>query len=100
MAITFCEEIGMSHPALYKRIKAISGLTVNIFIRYLRLRKAAELLINTSKTIVEVTYITGFNDLKYFREQFAKLFGVTPSEFIRRYRRPLGNKIIGKAEKS
>lgn len=90
----FCQEIGMSHPALYKRIKAISGLTVNVFIRFLRLRKAAELLINTSKTVVEVTYTTGFNDLKYFREQFSKLFGMTPSEFVRRYRKPLGNKII------
>jgi signal transduction histidine kinase/ligand-binding sensor domain-containing protein/DNA-binding response OmpR family regulator len=89
----FCQEIGMSHPALYKRIKAISGLTINVFIRYLRLRKAAELLINTSKAIVEVTYITGFNDLKYFREQFSKLFGMTPSEFVRRYRKPLGNKL-------
>jgi len=95
---TFCQEIGMSHPTLYKKIKAISGLTVNVFIRYLRLRKAAELLINTSKTIVEVTYITGFNDLRYFREQFSKLFGMTPSEFIRRYRKPLGNKIIKREE--
>jgi len=94
----FCQEIGMSHPALYKRIKAISGLTINVFIRYLRLRKAAELLINTNKAIVEVTYITGFNDLKYFREQFSKLFGMPPSEFVRRYRKPLGNKIIKKAE--
>lgn len=90
----FCQEIGMSHPALYKRIKAISGLTVNVFIRFIRLRKAAELLINTSKTVVEVTYTTGFNDLKYFREQFSKLFGMTPSEFIRRYRKALGNKIM------
>jgi signal transduction histidine kinase/ligand-binding sensor domain-containing protein/DNA-binding NarL/FixJ family response regulator len=90
----FCQEIGMSQPTLYKRIKAISGLTVNVFIRYLRLRKAAELLINTSNTVVEVTYATGFNDLRYFREQFSKLFGMTPSEFIRRYRKPLGNKII------
>ena len=90
----FCQEIGMSQPALYKRIKAISGLTVNVFIRFLRLRKAAELLINTSKTVVEVTYTTGFNDLRYFRQQFSKLFGMTPSEFIRRYRKPLGNKII------
>ena len=84
----------MSHPTLYKRIKAISGLTVNVFIRYLRLRKAAELLINTSRTVVEVTYTTGFNDLKYFREQFSKLFGMTPSEYIRRYRKPLGNKMV------
>ena len=93
---SFCQELGMSQPALYKRIKAISGLTVNVFIRYLRLRRAAELLIDTSKTVVEVTYITGFNDLKYFREQFSKLFGMTPSEFIRRYRKPLGNKMDGR----
>lgn len=91
---SFCQEIGMSQPALYKRIKAISGLTVNVFIRYLRLRKAAELLINTSRTVVEVTYVTGFNDIKYFREQFTKLFGMTPSEYIRRYRKTLGNKIV------
>ena len=90
----FCQEIGMSQPALYKRIKAISGLTPNVFMRYLRLRMAAELLINTSKTVVEVTYTTGFNDLKYFREQFSKLFGMAPSEFIRRYRKTLGNKIV------
>ncbi|HWB94981.1 MAG TPA: ATP-binding protein, partial [Puia sp.] len=94
----FCQEIGMSHPALYKKIKAISGLTVNVFIRFLRLRKAAELLIDTSKTVVEVTYTTGFNDLKYFREQFSKLFGMTPSEYIRRYRKPLGNKFLKQAE--
>ncbi len=90
---TFAQEIGMSHPTLYKKIKSISGLTVNVFIRYLRLRKAADLLINTNKTILEVTYVTGFNDMKYFREQFSKLFGMKPSEFVKRYRKPLGNKI-------
>lgn len=86
----FCKEIGMSHPSLYKKIKAVSGLTVNVFIRYLRLRKAAELLINSNKTIVEVTYITGFNDVRYFREQFFKLFGMKPSDYIKKYRKVLG----------
>ncbi|MBL7742335.1 MAG: response regulator [Chitinophagaceae bacterium] len=91
---TFCKEIGMSHPGLYKKVKAVSGLTVNVFVRYLRLRKAAELLITTDKTIVEVTYITGFNDIRYFREQFHKLFGVNPSEYVKRYRKVLGGKPI------
>lgn len=86
---TFCREIGMSHPSLYKKVKAVSGLTVNVFIRYLRLRKAAELLINTDKTIVEVTYITGFNDIRYFREQFHKLFDMNPSDYVKRYRKVL-----------
>jgi signal transduction histidine kinase/ligand-binding sensor domain-containing protein/DNA-binding response OmpR family regulator len=88
----FCRELGMSHPSLYKKVKTISGLTINVFIRYLRLRKAASLLINTDKTIAEVTYITGFNDIRYFREQFSKLFAMNPSEYVRRYRRVLGAK--------
>lgn len=91
---TFCKAIGMSHPSLYKKVKTVSGLTVNVFIRYIRLRKAAELLINTDKTITEVTYITGFNDIRYFREQFFELFKMKPSEFVKRYRKVLGNKVI------
>ncbi|MBL7737934.1 MAG: response regulator [Chitinophagaceae bacterium] len=91
---TFCKEIGMSHPSLYKKVKMVSGLTVNVFVRYLRLRKAAELLISTDKTIVEVTYITGFNDIRYFREQFHKLFGINPSEYVKRYRKVLGGRPV------
>ncbi|MDE3234776.1 MAG: response regulator [Bacteroidota bacterium] len=90
---TFSREIGMSHPKLYKKVKAVSGLSVNVFIRYLRLRKAAELLINTDKTISEVTYEVGFRDIKYFREQFNKLFEMNPSEYVKRYRKSLGSKI-------
>jgi DNA-binding response OmpR family regulator len=90
---TFSKEIGMSHPKLYKKVKAVSGLSVNVFIRYLRLKKAAEFLINTNKTINEVTYDVGFKDIKYFREQFHKLFEMNPSEYIKRYRKPLGSKM-------
>jgi len=85
-------EIGMSHSNLYKKVKSVSGLTINVFIRYLRLRKAAELFINTDNNITEVAYAVGINDLRYFREQFFKLFKMNPSEYIRRYRRVLGNR--------
>lgn len=89
---TLSREMGMSHPSLYKKVKTVSGLTVNVFIRYIRLRKAAELLITTDKTILEVTYLTGFNDVRYFREQFQKLFQMKPSDYVKRYRKVLGSK--------
>jgi AraC-like DNA-binding protein len=79
---------------LYKKVKAVSGLTVNVFIRYIRLRKAAELLITTDKTITEITYITGFNDMRYFREQFFELFKMKPSDYIKRYRKVLGGRPV------
>jgi AraC-like DNA-binding protein len=34
--------------------------------------------------------MVGINDIKYFREQFNKLFGMNPSEYIRRYRKVHG----------
>lgn len=81
------QEIGMSHSALYKKIKEISGQSANSFIRFIRLRKAAELFINTNYNVNEVAFQIGMNDLKYFRMQFNKLFGMNPSEYIKRFRK-------------
>lgn len=78
--------LGMSHSNLYKKIKATSGQSINSFTRFIRLRKAAELLINTNLNINEVAYRVGISDVKYFREQFQKVFKLTPSEFIKKHR--------------
>lgn len=86
---TFAAEMGMSHSNLYKKIKSISGQSAKEFIRFIRLRKAAELMINTNMNINEVAFKVGFNDIKYFREQFIKLFDMKPSEYIRKYRNAL-----------
>jgi len=83
---TLASEIGMSHSNLYRKIKSISGQSANGFIRVIRLRKAAEIMLTTDCTVYEVAYKVGFNDLKYFREQFSKLFGVNPSDYIKKYR--------------
>ncbi|MGF2412006.1 MAG: hybrid sensor histidine kinase/response regulator transcription factor, partial [Ferruginibacter sp.] len=83
-------EIGMSHSSLYKKIKAISGQSANAFIRFIRLRKAAEMFINTNHNINETAFYVGIKDIKYFREQFFKTFGLKPSEYIEKYRKALG----------
>lgn len=83
----FAQEIGISHSSLYKKVKSISGRSVSEFIRFIRLRKAAELLINTGCNVNEAAFRVGFNDVKYFREQFTKLFEMTPSKYILKYRR-------------
>ncbi|WP_121811159.1 hybrid sensor histidine kinase/response regulator transcription factor [Mucilaginibacter kameinonensis] len=88
---TLAAEIGMSHSNLYKRIKSISGQSANSFIRFIRLRKAAEILLTTDSTVYETAYKVGLNDLKYFREQFNKLFGINPSDYIKKYRKPFHN---------
>ncbi|MEO6850750.1 MAG: response regulator, partial [Mucilaginibacter sp.] len=84
-------EIGMSHSNLYRKIKSISGQSANGFIRFIRLRKAAELFLTTDSTVAEAAYKVGFNDLKYFREQFSKVFGVNPSDYIKKFRSSFHN---------
>lgn len=79
-------EIGMSHSNLYKKVKSISGHSVNAFIRFIRLRRAAVLLLSTGCNVNEAAFEVGLNDMKYFREQFARLFGMNPSEYIKKYR--------------
>lgn len=79
-------EIGMSHSNLYKKVKAVSGNSVNAFIRLIRLRRAAVLLLSTGCNVNEAAFSVGLNDVKYFREQFSKLFGMTPSAYIKKYR--------------
>ncbi|MGQ7855495.1 hybrid sensor histidine kinase/response regulator transcription factor [Pedobacter sp. WC2501] len=85
--------LGMSRSNLYRKIKSISGQSANGFIRFIRLRKAAEIFINTDKTIQETSYMVGINDPKYFREQFSKLFNMNPSQYIKKFRKPFSNHI-------
>ncbi|MDP4225509.1 MAG: AraC family transcriptional regulator, partial [Bacteroidota bacterium] len=82
------EEIGMSHSSLYKKIKTISGRSVNEFIRFIKLRKVAEILISTDYNVNEAAFNAGFSDVKYFREQFHSLFGMNPSEYVKKFRKP------------
>ena len=85
---TLAAEIGMSHSTVYKKIKLISGQSLRGFIRFIRLRKAAELFINTNRNVNEIAFEVGINDAKFFREQFNKLFGMNPSEYIKKFRKP------------
>jgi signal transduction histidine kinase/ligand-binding sensor domain-containing protein/DNA-binding response OmpR family regulator len=82
----FCTAIGMSRSNLYRKVKMVSGLTVNEFTRLIRLRIAAGLLINSTCQVKEAAFRVGFSDIKYFREQFTRIFGMPPSRYIKKYR--------------
>ena len=77
-----CKNIGFSKSQLYRKMKGLVGQSANEFIRFIRLKRAAELLLTENHTISEVTYKVGFNDLQYFRNCFKTQYGMTPSEYI------------------
>jgi len=82
----FSQEIGMSHSGLYRKVKSVSGQSIAGFIRFIRLRKSAELMVESNYTIKEIAWEVGINDIKYFRKQFSALFGMNPSDYIKTYR--------------
>ncbi|OCX54814.1 hypothetical protein BEL04_05475 [Mucilaginibacter sp. PPCGB 2223] len=83
---TIANELGMSYSGLFKKVKLASGQSVNSLVRFVRLRKAAEIMIHTNCNVNEAALKTGFGDMKYFREHFKRQFGLNPSEFIRKHR--------------
>lgn len=75
-------EIGMSQTVLYKKIKALTDLSISDFMKSVRLKRAAQLLQEGHLNITEVAYAVGFNDRKYFSKEFKKQFGVVPSDYV------------------
>lgn len=70
-----------SRSSLFRKIKAISDLTPNELINITRLKKAAQLLIETNYKIFEVAYMLGFNSQTSFGRSFVRQFGVTPTDY-------------------
>ena len=75
------EEIGLSRVQLYRKITALTGISVNDFIRKLRLQKAAQLLSQNAGSIADVAYEVGFSNPSYFSKCFKDHFGVIPSNY-------------------
>lgn len=75
------ENIGMSQTILYKKIKALTGLSITDFIKMQRLKRAAQLLSESNFNIAEAAWAVGFNDRKYFSKEFRKQFGFAPSDY-------------------
>ncbi len=73
--------MNMSRPTLYRKIKAISNLTPNELINIARLKKAAELLLEGSYKIYEISDMVGYSSQTHFGRNFSKQFGMSPSEY-------------------
>ena len=74
-------EMCMSHSTLYRKVKALIGISVNEYVRRTRLRRAAELLAQGDCTVAEVADRTGFSTPSYFRQCFKDAYGITPSDY-------------------
>ena len=81
------DQLNMSQSTLYRKIRSLTGLSLTAFIRSVRLKKAATLILTQDMSLNQISFEVGFNDYKYFTVSFKKQFNCLPSK----YREKTGN---------
>ena len=76
----FARAMIMSRSQLLRKLSALTGLTAQGFIRYLRLHRAQDLLRQNAGTVSEIGYMVGFGSPAYFTKCYHEQFGIVPSE--------------------
>ena len=74
-------DFAISRTSLHNKIKSITGVTPNNYIKLIRLNKSAELLATGKYRINEVRFLVGFNSASYFAKCFYEQFGKFPKDF-------------------
>ena len=74
------ETVGLSRVQLYRKVKAITGLTPVELLRQMRLQQGYVLLTTTTKTVQEIAYEVGFGTPGYFSKCFRQQYGKYPME--------------------
>lgn len=77
------DKMAMSHSTFYRKVKALTGMSANEYIKKAKLRHSMTLLKKGEYSIAEVTILAGFNNLGNFRESFKREFGKSPSEILK-----------------
>lgn len=74
------DEMGLSRVQLYRKVKALTGLSPVELLRQMRLQQGYNLICSSQKTIAEVAYEVGFGTPAYFSKCFKQQFGKYPSD--------------------
>ena len=90
------EDVGISRVHLNRKLKEHFGISPNAFIRSIRLKHAAYLLVNNKANISEIAYKVGFSSHSYFSNNFHDYFGMTPKEFVAYYSNNLNDEALKK----
>lgn len=78
----FADAMSISQSLLYKKIKALTDMSVVEFIRSIRLNHAMALLGTARYNVTEVSEMCGFSSSAYFSRVFKESFGKNPSDLI------------------
>jgi signal transduction histidine kinase/ligand-binding sensor domain-containing protein/DNA-binding response OmpR family regulator len=76
------KEMGVSRALLHRKLVALTDLPPSGFIKAMRLKRGAYLLVEGQKTVSEVIYEVGIKSRSYFTKSFKEMFGMSPTEYV------------------
>ncbi len=79
-------QAGLEERTFLRRFRKATGLTTSDYCQRLRVAKAQELLQFTTRSVDVVAVDVGYNDPGAFRKVFARIVGLTPGEYRKRFR--------------
>lgn len=82
------DKVGLSRVQMYRKIKAITGLSTVELLRTARLERSKVLLLTTDKTIAQVAFAVGFSTPSYFTTCFKQEYDMYPTDFRERHTSP------------
>ncbi|MBN1479627.1 response regulator [candidate division KSB1 bacterium] len=77
----FACRMGMSRSQLHRKLHALTNQSASLFLRSVRLLRAADLLRSHAGSVGEIAYRVGFGSQAYFTRCFQEQFGCSPKEF-------------------
>ncbi|STR17235.1 L-rhamnose operon transcriptional activator RhaR [Klebsiella aerogenes] len=77
----FCEQEGGSERALRQQFRQQTGMTINHYLRQLRICHAQYLLQHTERLIGDIAMQCGFEDSNYFSVVFSREIGMSPGQW-------------------
>jgi len=75
------ENLTISRVQLYRKVKAMMGISISDYIGNIRLEKAKIMLETSSLTVAEIAYANGFSSPNYFSTAFKNKYGTSPAAF-------------------
>ena len=78
------ENVHMSNSTLYRKMKALTGLSTNEYIRKVKMKHAEQLLLEGKYSISEIAFKIGMNSSGYFRQCFKEEFGMIPTDYLKK----------------
>ena len=82
------DKVGLSRVQMYRKIKAITGLSTVELLRTARLERSKVLLLTTDKTIAQVAFAVGFSTPSYFTTCFKQEYDMYPTDYRERHTSP------------